>query len=182
MSDTDSICTLNADEAKRLIKSAGDTLSLNGLASLDLPTAEVLALYRGQLYLDGLTELSEEVARVLALHEWGCLRLNGLKCLTPDVADALARHRRHLLLNGLESITDEVAESLGKRRCALSLDGVNTLTVRAARGLAQPMGWPKRLDGQETRPDYAEKLLDRTRGKALSLQSLASVSDRKSVV
>lgn len=114
------------------------------------------ARHKGILFLDGLTTLSANAARVLATHK-GDLSLNGLATLSPEVARALARHRTvlwedrencetalsewrpkgDLSLNGLKTICDSVAHALAEHEGDLFLDGLTVLTEGAAHALSR---------------------------------------------
>jgi hypothetical protein len=57
------------------------------------------------------TSLSPEAAEALAKHE-GYLDLSGLTSLSPETAEALAKHKGNLDLLGLTSLSDGAAEAL----------------------------------------------------------------------
>ncbi len=182
----DGLTTLTPNVAYILALHKGD-LSLDGLTTLTPDAAANLALHKGDLTLNGLTEItsvplveklghrlqsknlveiSEEVALSLeSIKGEGYLSLDGLTTLTPNVANALARHKGRLSLNGLTEITSvplaeklaeqsdfvdlsnlveisqEVASTLAKYEGDLFLDGLTTLSPNAANALARHKGW-----------------------------------------
>jgi len=100
-------------------------LSLNGLATLSEETASALARFPGNLRLNGLETVTPEVARILATHvtdeNWGVaelysLLLDGLRSLSDESADALARYSGGLSLDGLERLSDEALRALAHHR------------------------------------------------------------------
>ena len=97
---TDEMRSLTASTARNCVVQYKTSLSLNGLTEISPEVAEVLGTHGGRLFLDGLTTLSPEVAEGLAGHKrW--LFLNGLTSLSPDTATKLAKHKGWLSLNGL---------------------------------------------------------------------------------
>lgn len=69
----------------------GDDLSLGGLGALSPGLAQVLAKHHGRLRLDGVKDLSDEAAEALAAHPGGTLSLDGVTALSDRAAWALAR-------------------------------------------------------------------------------------------
>ena len=86
--------------------------------------AQVLTEDSSDVYLDGVTSLSPEVASILSTHRGMVLSLEGLSSINSDVAMALCQHRGLLLLNGLESLGREVAEAFATHRGMLIVNGV----------------------------------------------------------
>ena len=78
--------------------------------------------------LDGLRELSPDVAEALSTFNpqgpSDRLKLNGLRQLSPEAARKLAPFRATLCLGGLRTVSPEVAEALVEVRGRLVLDGV----------------------------------------------------------
>jgi hypothetical protein len=80
--------------------------------------------------------------------------LDGLTCLTPEVAEVIAKPKRPLSLNGLTELSPEVAAVLAKREPVddwsgdLRLNGLKRLSPQAAEALAAHQG-NVRLDGLE---------------------------------
>jgi hypothetical protein len=123
-------------------------LMLDGLASLNVETAEALGSYSGlKLSLCGLTSLSADVAAALSGIKYA-LALNGLKGLSVEVARALAEHKGSLHLNGLTDISVEVAEALARYDGReLSLGGLKSISVEVAAALAMHKGGRLGLNG-----------------------------------
>lgn len=91
---------------------------------------------RAQLSLNGLTELSPEVAEYLADYSGSRLALDGLRAISLDAAKALAGFRgKELSLCGLTSLPDDVAKALSERKGPLLLRGLTTLSDEAAQTL-----------------------------------------------
>lgn len=68
------------------------------------------------------------------------LSLNGVKELSPDVARVLARHHGHLHLNCLSSLTPELASVLASTTALISLNGLETISHDAANALVEHRG------------------------------------------
>lgn len=68
------------------------------------------------------------------------LSLNGVKELSPDVARVLARHHGHLHLNRLSSLTPELASVLASTTALISLNGLETISHDAANALVEHRG------------------------------------------
>ena len=81
----------------------------NEIKALTVEQAEALAKLVGEFLVDSLS-------------------LDGLTTITPDVAEALAKHESYLSLYGLTTITPEVAEALAKFKGELSLGGLTTIS------------------------------------------------------
>jgi len=77
--------------------------------------------------LDGLTEISHEIAVALARHD-GDLSLNGVKMLDAVTASSLCDLAGELRLNGLEQLSDDVAKALSQHEGGLSLRGLKTVS------------------------------------------------------
>ena len=116
-------------------------LSFAALEQIDVVLAERMAEFGGALSLDGVAELSEDVAA--ALSTWSgygeqCnLSLNGLRTLTPAAAESLAAIPGWgLSLDGLEELPLPIAERLARWRGArLTLDGLRAVDAELARVL-----------------------------------------------
>jgi len=136
------LTTLSADAAAALgtftgNKSGGDKLNLFGLTSLDAASARGLAAFRGNLELDGLTEIDAETAAALATYAGPKLSLRGLKTISADAAEQLAKAKAwDGGLSSLRSLSDEVAAALaGFEGKGLLISGV-PLSDRAVQALA----------------------------------------------
>ena len=67
-------------------------LGLDGLTELSSAVANILVAYKGQLCLNGLSHLSDEVAETLGKHKGGGLYLNGLVVTSEHAANNLIKH------------------------------------------------------------------------------------------
>ncbi len=132
---------LSAKGAAALASSRKWDGKLPAVRTMSADAAQALALREGNLALDGVTTLIEDVAAALANHRGGTLSLNGLKSLSDKAAAALAPHRGRLSLTGLTTVSDETAKALaGHGGDWLFLDGLPTLSDQAAAALAQHQG------------------------------------------
>lgn len=109
--DTNSLKTLTVEQAKVLAADNGTRGGLRGVA---------LAI---DLSLNGLTDLSAEVASELARHE-GRLSLNGLTVLSDEAAEALAKHKGRVRLNGIKTLSRQSSQSLAKLQAGRSPTGL----------------------------------------------------------
>ena len=150
--------SISAEAAEALATHQGKVL-LYGLEKLDsIPLAKKLAAQWGELRL-GITDLSPEIAAELAknagvaedktrpgiIHRRAdrassVLRLDNLRSLSPETAEALSKHSGVLVLNGLVSLDPPVATSLAKRTGTLVLNGLPSLSTEAAAALAEFSG------------------------------------------
>ena len=73
-------------------------LTLNGIQTLTVATAVALAPQRGDLILDGLLHLPEDVAEALSQHEGKSLSLESLRFMSDAAAKAMAGYRGKLEL------------------------------------------------------------------------------------
>lgn len=113
--------------------------------------AESLAINDGDLYLAGITTLSDVIANAVARHK-GTAWLDGLATLSLEQAKTLARHEGTLSLNGLFSLSDAIAEALSHHVGELSLDNVISISPHAAESLARHNG-PVSLEGLQAPAD-----------------------------
>jgi hypothetical protein len=74
-----------------------------------------LSEYQGNhLIIDSIKSLSEEVAGALTKFKGITLSLNGVKSLTPKVAENLANGGGRLTLKGLADLPDAAAKALSR--------------------------------------------------------------------
>jgi len=156
---------LSEQAAAALASSRNFSGKLPAVRMLSVEAARALARRKGNLSLDGLTTISDEVAEALAEHRGGTLSLGGLKNLPDSAAEALATHNRfgsnrgRLSLSGLSAISGGAAKSLGRYKGDwLILDGLTTLSGESARSLVQRVGVLS-LKGLKTTPDAALEAL-----------------------
>jgi hypothetical protein len=141
-----SLTTLSADAAAALgrfggNKSGGDRLNLFGLTTLEAEAARRLAAFRGNLELDGLTEIDAETAAALATYAGPKLTLRGLKNLSADAAEQLAKAKAwDGQLSSLKELSESAAAALaGFEGKGLTMPGVQ-LSDRAVQALASFAG------------------------------------------
>jgi len=140
----------------------GGWATLDAVTNLTPETAELLVKAERPLSLNGLTELSPELATALAKHApvkgFGSadLRLNGIKLLTPEAAGALAAHEGKVLLYGLERIESlPLARKLARQWGELRL-GLIELSPEIAGELAKHRG----NEEDKTRPGVTVRRQD----------------------
>ncbi|MGB8854948.1 MAG: M56 family metallopeptidase [Pirellulales bacterium] len=152
--DTNTMESLSPQQARTLAKEfAGDRFPLNGLTTLDADTAEALATFKGQvLRLDGLTTVDADTATALAEFK-GSLTLDGIEELSPEVAVALSKkvgEHSWISLAGLRTLTPEAARAVGgcKNILSRSFPRLRTLSPEAARELIDGIQRnPRRIGG-----------------------------------
>ena len=173
------ITEINPDIAERLI-GRKEHLTFTKLATLDQPSAVILAKHPANLSFPALQDISPDVAKALAsnaghwlelggltelslevVSELGpakcALSLDGVRTITPEAAAALVRGNGALRL-GLTSITPEVADALSKHSGWLTLHNIRTLDRESAAALARHKHWLS-LDGLNSlTPEIAEAL------------------------
>jgi len=115
--------------------------NLPAVKTISAAAAAAVAQRLGNLSLDGLTTLTDDVAAALAKHRGGTLSLDGLTSLSDQAAAALAQHGGRLSLGGLKALSPGAAQALaGYKGDWLTLDGVQTLDTAAAKALAKYRG------------------------------------------
>lgn len=122
-------------EIRKMI-GAVNTISLEGLTSLDVTAAKSLARFEGNLELDSLTVMTPDLAQAFSEHP-GRLSLDGLRLLPEDTAKVLVQHDGDLSLGGLKTLRPEVAEILALHRHELSLNGIEWISAETARALGK---------------------------------------------
>ena len=95
-------------------------IQLNGLQNLSIEEAKILvknkdSSYPLQLSLNGLTELDAETASYLAKFP-GDLFLEGISIIKDDVAIELSKHKYMLVMSNLEKLSKKAKESLLKHK------------------------------------------------------------------
>lgn len=110
--NTNALKTLTVEQAKALVAEADeDLLYLNGLTELSPEVAEALAQHKGILYLNGLAAVSDEAAEALSQNK-GDLSLDGVRTLSEKAAQAFSHHDGSLFLGGLTALSGEAAAML----------------------------------------------------------------------
>ena len=155
----------------------GGWATLDAVTQLTPETAELLVKAERPLSLNGLTEVSQELATALAKHApvkgFGSadLRLNGIKILTPEAAGALSAHEGKVLLYGLEKIESlPLARKLARQWGELRL-GLIELSPEVAGELAKHRG----NEEDKTRPGVTFRRQDGG-ASILRLDNLESLS------
>jgi hypothetical protein len=193
----DALTSLSPEAAEAIAKPQQPlslSLSLSSLAEIlpSDPSWTFLGRVR-QLSLNGLTELSPEVAAALALHPpvlrpfcfgFADLRLNGLKKLSPQAAEALSRHEGMVQLYGLEELDSvPLAQKLARQWGELRL-GIKHLSPEIAAELAKHRGFEihfPRLD-YGGRVDGAVSILRLDNVESLSSAAAEALSAHEGVL
>ena len=151
------------NDAAEVLGNYEGNLFLPGLTSLSDVAAENLVKHKRTLFLNGLTSLSDTAAESLGKHsqeEDTLLYLDGLTELSDAAAESLSRHEGSLTLHGLTSLSDLAAESLSKHEGDLYLEGLTELSDAAAESLSKRENkfnsWQLTLDNL---PKSAAKIL-----------------------
>ncbi len=151
---TDAIARIGTGQAALAFARGGvsfrGALMLTSLESLDAETAAVLADYdEGPLFLDGLSELSPEVAGELRKFKGGprsyasfgnCLSLAGLETLSPEAAAELAAFPGEALFLGVTELSEAAFRSLMTFRRRLYLPRLARIPAGAAESMADYRG------------------------------------------
>ena len=173
--DFSEFTSIEDDAAESLSKYEGD-LYLSGVTELSDAAAKSLSNC-WSLSLGGLTQLSEVVGESLTKIE-GVLSLNGLTHLSEAAAQSLSKYRGRVLdLNNLTQLSDVVAESLSNCKAEhLKLNGLNELSDAAAESLSKYDGRLS-LNGVTELSGTAAGNLSECNSQLLSLNGLTTISD-----
>lgn len=131
--------------AKRL--ASDGEVRLDKLTDLSVKAAAALSDTKELLSLDGIANLSDELAARLSRHRGDCLRLNGISTLSENAAAALAKHTGTLFLNGLTSLSEAATAEIATHHGDLYLDSLKTLSLSQAWMLSQHTGGLLSLNG-----------------------------------
>ena len=171
--------TLTVQEAAELVAKANETqqgqLNLNWLTSIDQDVARELSHYGGQkILLDGLTSLTQDVAHELTKVRPGRFGWYNNLSLRSDMP------AKGLSLDGLTSITNEVAHELAKCNGSLNLNYVKSMDSEVARELAKFQGDFLNIQNLESiAPEDMNILKDGLRGRGGSEKSYRSMMPYK---
>jgi hypothetical protein len=77
---------------------------LNKFKEIDIDAAQVLSRHNGDLELNGLISIPDDVALALSKHRGGRLSLNGLRGLSAEAYDCLKKHGKITTAKSLESL------------------------------------------------------------------------------
>lgn len=133
VSFTGGLTAISPEVAEALVCCQGG-LRFPSLRILPLKILRTLAGYQGELNFDGLSELSNEQAQILATHTGKSVSLLGIKSLTSAAVKALSVHQGRLQI-GLKRVSDDSADVLASRKGELYLPDLTGLADSDA-GLA----------------------------------------------
>lgn len=110
-------------------------LCLNGLEEVSDETAEILAASKCSIEMPSLKTLDNiPLSKKLAQQE-GVLLLNEILDLNPEIAKAVATHNGGLSLNGLTELSEENATALATHKGPLWLWGLKTMSGKVLKAL-----------------------------------------------
>jgi hypothetical protein len=113
---------LTKEIAEAYLAREGEFDYLRWYTEISNDATQALATYQGDLFLDGLTMLSDWPGNVALLkhleQQYGEYYLNNLTKLSDVAAEALAKYSGHLFLDGLTALSDAAAQELAKFRGA----------------------------------------------------------------
>ena len=183
---------VNVDLAERLVGRT-EHLTFTNLETLSPEVAAVLAKHPENLSFPAVKQISTETAKALAAKEYVWISLDGLEEMSPEVARELAAAKCALRVGditpeiakifgnregttslGLSSINPDVAAALSKHNGWLSLHNLRTIDADSAATLAQNKHWLSLNVLTSLTPDVAEAL-GKFDGKTLDLNGLPSI-------
>jgi hypothetical protein len=126
------------------------------------------------LDLSGLTDLSVEVAEILAPTDVIAVWL-GLRTVDVDLARALVPVRGYLIFPDLETLSAEAAAELAKHRGPLNL-GTVKLTPEAATALLAYRGWFSMAGVKRLEPGVGDIIANYESDVSLGLEAIDSVA------
>jgi hypothetical protein len=174
--------TLTPIAAKAICQREAD-LYLNGLTTISDDTLKALAEHKAPgfarpvVYLKGLTTISDEGAAILAAWPKWCGELPALTTLSEKSAAALASSRKwNGNLPSLKMISPKAGKALAQRQGNLSLDGLTSLSEETAIELAKHQGGTLSLNGLKELSDNSAVVFAQHDGR-LSLNGLTALSN-----
>jgi hypothetical protein len=138
----DGLKSLDVDVAKVLARSQNNWLFLNGLKTIDAETAKSLAGYKGHLGLNDVISLDVDTIRALAEVERAGLFFDGMPTIDTEAAEAISRFRGGLLrLDGLTALDADTASVVARTKAStLALNKLRTIDPETAKSLLQFRG------------------------------------------
>lgn len=113
-------------------------LQLSRTYEINSEVATALAQFRGEMLILGLKSLSPDVAQALAKSQAATVWLHSVTSVGPEAAEAIAKVPGHLVLSGLVELDSvPLAEKMARRPGALSLPYLKRITPESAVALGQ---------------------------------------------
>ena len=113
-------------------------LQLSGTYEMSSEAAAVIAQFRGEMLILGLKSLSPEVAQALAKSQAATVWLHSLTSVAPMSAETLAQMPAELVLSGLVELDSvPLAKKLARRPGALSFPWLKRITPEVALALGR---------------------------------------------
>jgi hypothetical protein len=135
---------VTVERARELVQKAGaesdvfKILQLSRTYELSPEAAGALAEFRGEMLILGLKSLSPEVAQALAKSQANTLWLHSVTSVSPEAAEIIARLPGKLLMTGLARLDSvALAEKLAKRPGTLSLPYLKQIKPEIAAALGR---------------------------------------------
>jgi hypothetical protein len=167
--DTNTIKSLTPEQARKQARK---------LVTLSVEQARQLVERKSGyiLSIDGLKSLDVDVAKVLARSQNNWLFLNGLKTIDAETAKSLAGYKGHLGLNDVISLDVDTIRALAEvERAGLFFDGMPTIDTEAAEAISRFRGGLLRLDGLTALDADTASVVARTKANTLALNKLRTI-------
>lgn len=149
-------------------------LQLSRTDEINPAVAEALAEFRGEMLILGLKSLSPDVAEALAKSQAANVWLHSVTSVSPEAAEAIVKLRGHLFLTGLAKLDSvSLAEKLAARPGALCFPYLTTISPEIAAALAKNQQSLTLAGLTDVSLDVQEKLAGTVGG--LSLPNLTSL-------
>ncbi|MBU3679729.1 MAG: hypothetical protein FGM32_09015 [Candidatus Kapabacteria bacterium] len=155
--------TIDTDTARLLLQTSRDFpyIALYNIRHLGIEEAVILARFQGDIYLNDLQSLTEDVASALSGLS-GKLYLGEAVEIDVHIARRLAKIGSGLVLNS-PNLSDEVIHELAQSCSVLGLDGLASLSPAAATSLSNHVGQLS-LNGLMNATDEVAMLLSKHEG------------------
>ena len=132
----DGIKILSNDDLEELVYIENIELSFGGISCPSRRCTKVLVKHaerHGVLEMNGITNLTEDIADIISNFNGDFLDLNGLKDIQPAVARILSRWEGQCLaIAGIEKLSWKVARNITREDRLISLGGINRLSPETA--------------------------------------------------
>ena len=167
--DTNTIKSLTPEQARKQARKLV-TLSVEQARQLVERNSDYI------LSIDGLKSLDVDVAKVLARSQNNWLFLNGLETIDAETAKSLAGYKGHLGLNDVISLDVDTIRALAEvERAGLFFDGMPTIDTEAAEAISRFRGGLLRLDGLTALDADTASVIARTKANTLALNKLRTI-------
>lgn len=133
---------LSPAAAQVLARDSRTSLQFISMNAISTEIAQALATFKGGLFFENLTTITNDSAKNLAAFKGRGLWLNGLKEISTESAKKLAQCKAsRLCLGDLTEISTEVAEQLARYKGCLGLFKLISMTEQAAQHFSKYKGY-----------------------------------------